>query len=68
MKLRLIARLEIEAETQYWLSRPWLTSEQVHGCAPVRQVELFKCCRVYAYSVVALHCFFCFNCFMCITV
>ncbi|XP_015272534.1 PREDICTED: ribosomal protein 63, mitochondrial [Gekko japonicus] len=28
MKLRMIKRLEIEAENEYWLSRPYMTREQ----------------------------------------
>uniref|UniRef100_UPI003590152E protein HIRA-like isoform X4 n=1 Tax=Myxine glutinosa TaxID=7769 RepID=UPI003590152E len=48
-KQRLIARLEIEAETQYWLSRPWLTSDQEHGSAKdskkVNFIEQFRAFR-----------------------
>ncbi|XP_048349722.1 ribosomal protein 63, mitochondrial [Sphaerodactylus townsendi] len=30
MKNRMIKRLEIEAENEYWLSRPYMTREQEH--------------------------------------
>ncbi|GCC23478.1 large ribosomal subunit protein mL63 [Chiloscyllium punctatum] len=42
MKRNLIKRLEIERETEYWLSRPWMTVEQERGHAAQRRAERWE--------------------------
>nr|XP_033794015.1 ribosomal protein 63, mitochondrial-like [Geotrypetes seraphini] len=38
MKRGMIRRLEIEAENEYWLSRPYMTKEQEHDHARERRI------------------------------
>ncbi|GCB73850.1 hypothetical protein scyTo_0002932 [Scyliorhinus torazame] len=42
MMRNLIKRLEIERETEYWLSRPWMTVEQERGNAAQRRAERWE--------------------------
>ncbi|KAM4771770.1 large ribosomal subunit protein mL63 isoform 1-T2 [Rhinophrynus dorsalis] len=39
MKRSMIKRLEIEAETEYWISRPYMTKEQEYGHAAERRLK-----------------------------
>ncbi|XP_038617841.1 ribosomal protein 63, mitochondrial [Tachyglossus aculeatus] len=42
MKQRLVRRLEMEAENEYWLGRPYMSREQEHGHAAARKREAFE--------------------------
>ncbi|XP_063774331.1 large ribosomal subunit protein mL63 [Pseudophryne corroboree] len=42
MKRSMINRLEIEAETEYWISRPYMTKDQEHGHAAARRYTEFQ--------------------------
>ncbi|XP_072906874.1 large ribosomal subunit protein mL63 [Hemitrygon akajei] len=42
MKRNVLQRLEIEKETEYWLSRPWMTKEQEKGHAKQRRAEQWE--------------------------
>ncbi|XP_053314780.1 ribosomal protein 63, mitochondrial [Spea bombifrons] len=42
MKRGVIRRLEIEAENEYWISRPYMTKEQERGHATQRRMERFE--------------------------
>ncbi|XP_075056856.1 large ribosomal subunit protein mL63 [Mixophyes fleayi] len=41
MKMSMIKRLEIEAETEYWISRPYMTKQQEHRHAAERRNREF---------------------------
>ncbi|XP_008319712.1 large ribosomal subunit protein mL63 [Cynoglossus semilaevis] len=42
MKRNTLQRLEIEAENEYWISRPYMTEEQEHRHAAERRAENWK--------------------------
>ncbi|XP_018595613.1 large ribosomal subunit protein mL63 [Scleropages formosus] len=39
MKRNVVARLELEAENEYWLSRPFMSAEQERGHAAERRLR-----------------------------
>ncbi|XP_058897484.1 large ribosomal subunit protein mL63 [Kogia breviceps] len=41
-KQNMVRRLEVEAENHYWLSRPFLTTEQERGHAAARRLAAFQ--------------------------
>ncbi|XP_078505864.1 large ribosomal subunit protein mL63 [Lissotriton helveticus] len=46
MERAMIRRLEIEAETEYWISRPYMTKEQEHGHAAERRHDRWEAFKV----------------------
>ncbi|XP_001518944.1 ribosomal protein 63, mitochondrial [Ornithorhynchus anatinus] len=42
MKGRMVRRLEIEAENEYWLGQPYMSREQEYGHAAARKREAFE--------------------------
>ncbi|XP_007890675.1 ribosomal protein 63, mitochondrial [Callorhinchus milii] len=46
MKRNMINRLEIERENEYWLSRPWMSSEQEKGHSAVRRAERWEAFKI----------------------
>ncbi|KAE8600559.1 hypothetical protein XENTR_v10013310 [Xenopus tropicalis] len=45
MKRNMIERLEVEAETEYWISRPYMTKEQEYGHAAGRRLKEWEVIR-----------------------